>query len=194
MCHKPLLRWWYRQPAVDPLVLVLIGAAAWLVSIRLRGLTGLWSMPLSITAPIVGVLAIPAVPLQRLQATLEELVVRRVGSVVTLATFSAGAALVAFAMVATVASPELGSGFAAEPQDFTKIVGLPIAWGLWMVPAGLQTALSAIATDGVPAEWTRLRRVLACNTVVSLLLVLVLFGVLSQQLALLALMPFFQEN
>ena len=190
----PLPRSWHHSPEVATIVLGLIGAAAWVASLHLRGFAGLWFMPLSITAPIVAVLAFPVAPLQRLQGFLEALVVRRVGSVVTLATFSAGASLVAFAMVATVASPGLASDLAAEPQGFTKIIGQPLAWGLWMVPTALQTAVSALATDGVPAECRRLRRVLACNSVAGLLLVLILFGVLSQQLAILALTPFSQEN
>ena len=151
-------------------------------------------MPLSITAPVSGVLAFPSAPLKRFLAALEALVVRRVGVVVTLVTFSAGAALVAFAMVATVASLELGSGLAAEPGGFAQLIGQPIAWGLWMVPAALQTAVTAVVTYALPTKWRRLRRALAGNTVVGLILLLILFGVLAQQLALLALTPFFQET
>ena len=52
-----------------------------------------------------------------------------------------------------------------------------------MVPAALQTAVTTIATDGVPTEGPVSVGALAGNTVIGLLLLLLLFGVRSQQLA-----------
>jgi len=156
----------------------------------LGGLAGIWLMPLSVTAPVAGILAFPATPLQRLQTALEGVVARQASVVVTLATFSSGAGLVAFVMVATIASPELASELSAVPGGFLQLVGHPIAWGMWMVPAALQTVTFVLIMDGLPAECARLRRALASNTAAGLVFLLVVFGVLAQQLALLALIPF----
>lgn len=171
-------------------MLLVVGGAAWVGSVRLGGFTGIWLMPLSITAPVASILAYPVTPLRRLQAALERLVARRVGVFVTLTTFASSAGLVAFAMVATVASPELASTLGEAPGGFAQLIGTPIAWGMWMVPAALQTIAFVLIIDCIPAEYVRLRQALASNTAAGLVLLLVLFGVLAYQLALLALIPF----
>ena len=72
------------------------------------------------------------------------LLARHTGSVVTVATFTASAALVAFAMVASVATPELGQELSKAGELF-NVVGRPVGWGLMMAPFALQTILAAFA-------------------------------------------------
>ena len=99
--------WLLSTRWVEPIVLLSAGALAWLGSMFLPGLSAVWLRPLGLMA-FLGVLALSPQPWGRFSAASVSLLERHTGSVVTVATFTASAALVAFAMVASVATPELG--------------------------------------------------------------------------------------
>ena len=135
---------------MEPIVLLPIGALAWLGSMLLPGLSAVWLSPLWLMA-FLGVVALSPQRWGRFSAGAVSLLARHTGSVVTVATFTAAAALVAFAMVASVATPELGQKLTKEGAFF-EVVGKPVGWGLMMAPFALQTILAAFVAEALAKE------------------------------------------
>ena len=177
---------------VEPIGLLSAGALAWLGSMFLPGLSAVWFSPLWLMA-FLGVVALSPQRWGRFSAAAVSLLARHTGSVVTVATFTASAALVAFAMVASVATPELGQEL-SKAGEFFNVVGRPVGWGLMMVPFALQTILAAFAAEALPKVRIRTRRVLATLALFSGVVLLVLFAVVTQHVAVLALTAFFDSS
>ena len=180
--------WLLSTRWVEPIVLLPAGALAWLGSMFLPGLSAVWLSPLGLMA-FLGVVALSPQRWGRFSAAAVSLLARHTGSVVTVATFTASAALVAFAMVASVATPELGQELSKAGELF-NVVGRPVGWGLMMVPFALQTILAAFAAEALPKVRIRTRRVLATLALFSGVVLLVLFAVVTQHVAVLALTAF----
>ena len=184
--------WLLSTRWVEPIVLLSVGALAWLGSMFLPGLGAVWLSPLGLLA-VLGVVALSPQRWGRFSAGAVSLLARHMGSVVTVATFTAGAALVAFAMVASVATPERGQELIKEGAFF-EVVGKPVGWGLMMAPFALQTVLAAFAAEALPKVRIRLRRVLASLALFSGVVLLVLFAVVTRHVAVLALTAFVDNS